>query len=87
MLRTQRNRGKAEEPKFKRPDYFANLKANYTTREVNHKMKSLVDLIIVYEETNQKVIERCRSTKTMNQLHPLLVELSGLLTQIKDIFG
>jgi len=43
-------------------EFFAKIYVNYNIREAHAKLKSLSDLISLYDETNQKVIDKLSNT-------------------------
>lgn len=49
------------------------------------KLKSLYDLIVLYAETNAKVIEQAKVNKTMN-LSSELVEITQVLNSLLKVF-
>ena len=42
----------------KNPQYFERVPAKYTQREINGKLKSLFDLVMLYAETNSQINEQ-----------------------------
>jgi len=42
----------------KNPQYFERVATKYTQREINGKLKSLFDLVMLYAETNSQINEQ-----------------------------
>lgn len=57
----------------------------YSNSEVNHKIKSLIDLVELYSNTNSGLMEKNRKSlsKQQKQLNIILIQISGVLDQMQ----
>ena len=60
--------------------FFSNTHLNYNIRESHAKLKSLTDLITLYDDTNQKVLEKL--SKTPKDIRPELKRAAEILSRI-----
>ena len=49
----------------KNPEYFKRVATKYTQREIHAKLKSLFDLIMLYADTNEQIVEHWRQKNVL----------------------
>lgn len=69
-------------------EYFKNVTAKYTQREINGKLKSLFDLVMLYADTNSQIVEQWKRQQIYRQSgwHAEFSTLTAIMVGLKEIF-
>lgn len=69
-------------------EYFKRVATKYTPREVNGKLKSLFDLIMLYAETNNQIVEHWKQQGVLQPTgwHAEFRTLTTIMVGLKEVF-